>query len=184
MPSRGVPPYCLQVEFGTNLLNQKLEINETEDVIAHEYTANYEEDEDLSEERDDWEEDAHRNAVTNCFAEQDFDEESDDQVRWDRNHDFSQLHQERVEPLKMQEVELKCKNTLESEREISSQLVDKNSLKLRQKIVHDLIIKGLKLSKGKSSVGGSYGASRLQFLLVKYSMGKERVLGRVIDLLK
>ena len=47
---------------------------------------------------DDWTEGVHNDA---CLAEQDFDNGNDAHSSWDRNHDFTQSHQECMEPLNM-----------------------------------------------------------------------------------
>ena len=54
-----------------------------------------------------------------CVAEQDFDDANDAQMRWDNNHDFTQLQQECMEPLNVQDIETRCELMLESARVIN-----------------------------------------------------------------
>ena len=107
-----------------------------------------------------------------CMAEQDFDDAEDAQMRWDKNHDFSKLQQEHVEPLNIQDAETRCKRMLESSRVINRRSVDKNTLNRRQEIAHDLITKALKLNAGESTTDDGNDVSRLQLLLGKGGAGK------------
>ena len=123
MSSGGKPPGYLRTEIDTHVLNRKIEINKTEDDITHDHVINDGEDLNSNVKNDDWMEGINNDA---CLAEQDFDDVSDVSKRWDRNHDFSQLQQEHVEPLNMQDVETRCKRTLELSRVINRRSVNKN----------------------------------------------------------
>ena len=162
-------------------VNRKLEINETEDDIVHEHAINDGKDSNDNVENDDWMKGFHYDAY---LAEQDFDDVNDAPTRWDRNHDFSQLHQECMEPLNIQDAETRCKRTLKSTRVINRRSVNKNALNRRQEIAHDLIIKGLKLNTGEYETDGRNKVSRLQLSLCKGGAGKPHALDAVITTLK
>ena len=105
-------------------------------------------------------------------------------MRWDKNHDFTQLHQECIDRLSGQDIETKCKKVLESRRVINRRWVDENNLNRRQKIAHDLVVKAVKLNNGKPATDGVHDFGRLQSLLGKGGSGKSRVLGAVVTALK
>ena len=167
--SGGTRPDYLQTEIDRFVLNRQLEINETEDDIVHDHFINDGDDSNDNLENDDWMEGAHNDA---CVAEQDFDDAEETQVRWDRNHDFSQLQQECMEPLNTQDIETRHKRMLESSRVINRRSVNKSALNRRQEIAHDLIVKALKLNAGESATDGGNDVSRLQLLLAKVEQGK------------
>ena len=47
-----------------------------------------------------------------CLAEQDFGDANDVPMQWDKNHNFTQLHQEHAEPSNAHNTEKRCKRTL------------------------------------------------------------------------
>ena len=116
MSSGSIPPDYLQTEIDIYVLNRQLEIHETEDDIVHDHVINHVDDLNDNLENDDWMEGVHND---NYVAEQDFDDVEDVQMRWDRNHDFSQYQQECVEPLSMLDTETRHKRLLESTRVIN-----------------------------------------------------------------
>ena len=69
MSSSGTPPDHLQTEIDTRVLNRQLEINETEDDIAHDYVINDREDFNDNVENNNCMEGARNDAY---MAEQDF----------------------------------------------------------------------------------------------------------------
>ena len=170
--SGGTSSDCLQREVDTCLLSRQLEKNETECDIAHDHVANDGVDENDGEDNDNWMEGVHNAAVANCVAEQDFDDANDVPTRWDRNHNFSQSHQDGVDPLNAQGADEKHKERLESERMINRRSVNKDTLNQRQKIAHDSMIKASKLNKGKSTTDGGHAVSRSQLFLGKGGSGK------------
>ena len=56
---------------------------------------------------------AHSTTISNCVAVQDFDDANEDQIKWNRSHDFSQLHQENFELISASDTEEKCESALE-----------------------------------------------------------------------
>ena len=134
-----------------------------------------------NKENEDWMEGVHHD---DSLTEQDFDDPNDVPTRWDRNHDFFQLHQEHMEPLNMQDIETRCKRKLESARVINRRSVSKKNLNQQQEIAHDLIVKALKLSTGEYTTHSGNDVSRLQLSLGKGGTGKTHALEVVIATFK
>ena len=108
-------PDCMQTEIDACLLNMQLEMNETEDDIEHDHVINNRDDTDGNEDNDDWME----GTIENHVAKQDFDDASEVQMHWDKNHDSTQLYQECMTPLNFHDVEIKSKQFLVSRRVIN-----------------------------------------------------------------
>ena len=90
-------------------LSRQLEMHKTEDAIVHDRVINNGDEADVNEDDDD----SMEGTIANCVAEQDFDGVSEVKTRWDKNHDFTQSHQEHVNPLyahNRNKIQKKCWN--------------------------------------------------------------------------
>ena len=123
-------------------------------------------------------------AYLQYVAEQDADDINDVEIRWDKEHNFYELHNEYEDELDAEIISKMYEEVMNSNRVINRRTVCRTMLNLKQGMSHDLIIRALNLQVGQSKTDGGDDVSRLQLIIGKGGAGKSYVLDSVISTFK